>query len=161
MEKRLHIVLGWIGVCLILLTGCAEPEPPPVVPVSEPVQEADYVGDEACISCHEVLYESFHETGMGRSVSVFDPETAPERFDRGLPVYNAVSDHFYAAFVRNDTLFQREFRRDARGNVTYEQVYPAELVIGSGNATRSYLMNVNGYFTEMPLMWYIGGAFGT
>ena len=119
------------------------------------MQEAAYAGDEACASCHEDLYTAYHRTGMGRSLSRFSAATAPERFGEGATVYEPQSDFYYEAFVRGDTLFQREYRLDAGGSVTYEQTYPAAYVIGSGNATRSYLMDVQGQLTEMPMTWYV------
>lgn len=91
---------------------------------------------------------------MGRSVSRFDPATAPESFD-GRGVYNESSGMWYSAVARNDSMFQRTWRLDKNGNRYAEREYPVDLVIGSGNATRSYLMNVGGFVTEMPLTWYV------
>ena len=116
---------------------------------------AEYVGNEACASCHEEIYQSYLRTGMGRSLYPFDPATAPEQFGTTVRVYDAGLDLYYEPFVRGDTLFQREFRRDEGGAVVYEQTHPVRWVVGSGNATRSYLMEVNGIVTEMPLTWYV------
>ena len=144
--------------------GCA---PERAAEGGAPAAEAAYVGDEACGSCHGDLYASYHETGMGRSVTRFDPATAPERFDatgRGPVVCHEPSGYCYQAFVRGDTLFQRETRPDTPG---YERVHAASHVVGSGNATRSYMMTTGaatpggegevgfGYLTEMPLTWYV------
>lgn len=123
---------------------------------SAPVQEAAYVGDEACASCHEETYVSFHQTGMGRSVSEFNAETAPEQFEGNTEIYNERFDYYYQPLLVGDSLYQREYRKDDAGEVVYEQIHAADWVIGSGNATRSYLMNVNGHVTQMPLTWYVG-----
>lgn len=151
-------LLASVALVGLVLAGCrAAPDERAVG--SAPVAEATYAGDEACASCHADLYASYHRTGMGRSVSRFDPATAPERFgegERGPTVYNARFDLYYEAFVRGDSLFQREFRLDERGEVTHELVYPADYVVGSGNATRSYFMRRNDFVTEMPLTWYVG-----
>ncbi len=136
-----------------LLVGCGKKAAPPAAPV-EPAA-ATYAGDAACASCHGDLYASYKRSGMGQSLSLFDAATAPERFPKDLRVYSATRDLYYTPFVRNDTLFQREFRLDEQGNVIYEQTRAADWVVGSGKATRSYLMNVNGYVTEMPLTWYV------
>ncbi|MEM1054525.1 MAG: tetratricopeptide repeat protein [Bacteroidota bacterium] len=120
----------------------------------------EYVGDEACASCHADLYTDYHRTGMGRSVSVFDPATAPERFgaDSRSPEICADDGYCYVAFVRGDTLYQRETRPDSPD---WSLTYAASHVVGSGNATRSYLMTVGdadstaAYVTEMPLTWYV------
>ena len=153
-----------LAVLAGLLVGCrAGPPQEDAAPSAEPAafEPAAFAGDEACASCHGGLYASYHRTGMGRSVSRFDPATAPERFgpDGTSPaVYNARFDLYYEAFVRGDSLFQREYRLDEGGAVTHELVYPADYVVGSGNATRSYFMQTDGFVTEMPLTWYVERA---
>ena len=126
-----------------------------------------YVGDGACQQCHADLATSYAQTGMGRSVSRFDLEAAPEAFgpDGAGPVVCADDGYCYQAFVRGDSLFQRETRPDTPG---WERTYAASHVIGSGHATRSYLMASGGdlegegsagaYLTEMPLTWYVERA---
>ena len=124
------------------------------VVVSSEHRTSRYVGDEVCASCHEDIYTSFHQTGMGRSLARFDTTGAPEKWEQ-TRVYNKAFDLYYEAFLRGDTLYQREFRLDRKGNVIHELEFPVAYVVGSGNATRSYLMDVNGFITEMPLTWYV------
>lgn len=156
-----HRLLFLALLCVLIAgTGCSgesgsdvqDTEPGEAGPV---VQEVAYVGDEACASCHADLYTAYHRTGMGRSLSRFDAATAPEQFGASATVYEPQSDFYYEAFVQGDTLFQREYRLGTGGEVTYERAYPAAYVIGSGNATRSYLMDVQGQLTEMPMTWYV------
>lgn len=119
-----------------------------------PVAQAAYAGDATCATCHNDLFSSYKRSGMGQSVSLFDPETAPEQFDNAR-VYDPKRDLHYEPFVRGDTLYQREFRLDASGETVYERTHAVKWVIGSGHATRSYLMTSNGHVTEMPLTWYV------
>lgn len=145
----------WIICVLILVCGCSSNNESPSSSDVPAVAVAEYVGNESCASCHEDIYASYSKTGMGRSVSLFDAGTAPEQFPRNLEVYSERFDYYYSPFVRNDTLFQREARKDEAGKVVHERIHPVSWVIGSGNATRSYLMNVNGHITQMPLTWYV------
>ncbi|MEF8940208.1 MAG: tetratricopeptide repeat protein, partial [Salinivenus sp.] len=115
---------------------------------------ARYVGDAPCESCHADVAASYQKTGHGRSVSSFDPSTAPEQFAGGPTVHHEKSNFSYEPFVRDSALYQREFRRGPEGDTVHQRVHRVDLVIGSGNATRSYMMAVNGYYTEMPLTWY-------
>ncbi len=119
-----------------------------------PAAQAAYAGDATCATCHNDLFSSYKRSGMGQSVSLFDPETAPERFD-GAQVYDPKSNLYYEPFVRGDTLYQREYRLDESGATVYERTHAVKWVIGSGHATRSYLMTSNGHTTEMPLTWYV------
>ncbi len=143
----------WICGFLLVFMGCEASAPQPEEPPPKRIVSR-YVGDEACASCHEDLYAQFHQTGMGRSLGPFDPETAPEKW-QNTRVYNKAFDLYYEAFLRGDTLYQREFRLNRKGEVIHELIFPVAYVVGSGNATRSYLMEVNGFVTEMPLTWYV------
>lgn len=113
------------------------------------------VGDSACASCHEEIVAAFHRTNKHRSISSFEIADAPENLADPAVVYNEATNLYYVAFARGDTLFQREFRTDSSGRVVHERVHAAARVVGSGNATRSYLMNVAGHVTQMPLTWYV------
>ena len=146
-------------LCVLVAFVLAGIEPPattaPVPPsLHAALDSAAYVGDQACQSCHADASAQHQRTGHGRSLSRFDPDTAPERFDGETVVYNAPSNLYYEALLRDGELVQREFRKGPDGAVIHEQTFRADYVIGSGNATRSYLMDVNGYLTEMPLTWY-------
>ncbi|MEL7168938.1 MAG: tetratricopeptide repeat protein [Bacteroidota bacterium] len=150
----------WLSAAVVwasvLVMGCTAPSPPP------PVSAATYVGDASCASCHGDIAAPYAQTNKAHALTRFDPATAPERFDtsgRSPVVYNPAFDLSYEAFVHGDTLYQREFRRDPDGTLSHELTYAASHVIGSGHATRSYLMTVEtadgGYLTEMPLTWYV------
>ena len=121
-----------------------------------------YVGDAACTQCHAEIATSYAQTGMGRSVSRFDPATAPEQFgpDGRGPTVCGPDGYCYQPILRGDTLFQRETRPDTPG---YAREHAVSHVVGSGHATRSYFMEAGGgeagvYLTEMPLTWYVERA---
>jgi len=160
-------ILSVSGLWLLLIglcTGCSSNSSPNAsashadsttvaTAVSVP-DSARYVGDATCASCHADAASAHEGTGHGQSVSDFDPETAPEQFTDSSVVYHEGSDLYYEPFVRKGTLFQREFRQGPAGDTVHKRVHEVDLVIGSGNATRSYMMEVNDYYTEMPITWY-------
>ena len=156
MTGRLVLLAGAVLASAYALSACRTSAPE----VADDAAWA-YVGDGACQQCHADLAASYAQTGMGRSVSRFDPATAPERFgpDGAGPVVCADDGYCYQPFVRADTLFQRETRPDTPD---YERVHAVAYVVGSGNATRSYLLSVGAedgeYLTEMPLTWYVERA---
>lgn len=135
------------------------PESTGHAPVAEIEKHAIYVGDEACQSCHTEAYDAYQLSNHKRGFTRFNPDSAPERFDVNTTVYNEMSDLHYDVFTSGDTLYQREYRIDENGDVLHELVQAADYVIGSGNATRSYLMEENGLLTEMPVTWYVERAY--
>jgi tetratricopeptide (TPR) repeat protein len=172
------------GAALVLLaSGCdpngshgADPSARSGSPVSSFAAHPDrflgsedpgFVGDAACVPCHGDVVDRYRDTNHGRSLSDFDPASAPERFGGpslpgtpGSPVsegwiHSPVDGLHYQAALDGDRLVQREVLRteDGRG-VAHDVTFPADQVIGSGNQTRSFLMIRNGRVTQMPLTWY-------
>ena len=118
-------------------------------------QEAAFVGDASCSSCHAEITEAYAQTNHKRGFMRFNAEEAIERFDVERAVYNEARNLHYEVYLDGDTLYQREYREDLNGDLVHELIHPADYVIGSGNATRSYLMENNGFVTEMPVTWYV------
>lgn len=150
---------GLVLLLVVVLTACADVEPP-----------VHFVGDANCASCHGGIVAEFAVSNKGQAVSRFVRAAAPEVFDAdgfSPAVYDPNLDFYYQAFVRGDSLFQQEFRLGPEGDTLHLRVHAAQYVIGSGNATRSYLMQTGsphdagpdaiargGYVTQMPLTWY-------
>lgn len=150
----LLVAVGGLSVGLVLRAPAPLPAPSSSSGRIGAFGPASDFGTPSCASCHPDVAEHYRETAHAQSLSRFDPSTAPETFNDAV-VCNEPSNLCYEAFVRNGELYQREFRRDAAGEVVHEVTFQADYVIGSGNATRSYLMEEDGYVTEMPLTWYV------
>jgi tetratricopeptide (TPR) repeat protein len=116
--------------------------------------EARYVGITACKNCHQDIYHSYIQTGMGRSLYL--PDTAPliESFDDNYCVYDSIGDFYYKVYKQNNEYYIQEFRLrdyDTVHNITHKVKY----IIGSGNQTRSYLIERNKFIFEAPVTWYV------
>jgi Flp pilus assembly protein TadD len=116
--------------------------------------ETAYVGSQSCQSCHQDIYTSYLETGMGRSL--YPPDTAEimERFGPEEVVNDPRLDFSYVAFWRKNELFIREFRLDGADTV-FQRTEKVDYIVGSGHQTRSYLLDRNGYLYEHPITWYV------
>ena len=141
----------------IILAGCQPATPPETPPIVEVVTQpgANYIGDASCAGCHEAIADTYSQTHHKTGFASFDADTAPESFDGITRVVDERRNLIYDVFLEGDSLKQRETRTDLNGEVIHELVYAADFVIGSGNATRSYLMQKNGFLTEMPVTWYV------
>lgn len=142
------LVLAVFGRCDSKPTEVPEDEP-----TTGSVTQAAYVGSAACRSCHAEVYDAYQHTGKGRSFHAPHPLDRFENF-AAPPVYDPTLDFHYRAFWRHDTLYVAEFRTKGRADTTHYREERVAYVIGSGNQTRSYLREVNGYLYEMPLTWY-------
>jgi Flp pilus assembly protein TadD len=112
-----------------------------------------YLGDKACVECHDGKVTSYHHHPMGRSMA--EP-AAVARKDFG-------PDMLRSSFESGGSRFQVE-RRGRR--VFHEEVYCSQgkeiadlrsevrLVVGSGNQGRSYLIERDGFLFQSPISWY-------
>jgi tetratricopeptide (TPR) repeat protein len=106
----------------------------------------------SCRPCHAGIVDSFLKTGKGRSFYKADKNLIFENW-KTKPVYDPKSDFYYLPF-RSDSLFWvKEFRLEGR-DTTHSRIEKIDFFIGSGNQTRSYLFQRNGYLFEIPITWY-------
>lgn len=116
--------------------------------------DAQYVGMNACQSCHSSIYESYLETGMGKSLYRPRRVEAIERFGPDAIVHDQTSGYSYHPYWQGDDFYILEFRRMGR-DTTFTRREKIDYIVGSGHQTRSYLMERNQYFYEMPITWYV------
>lgn len=116
--------------------------------------EATYVGMTSCQSCHKEIHEDYIHTGMGRSLYRPDPANKIEAFGSEASVYDEHSGYHYRPYWSNDKFFIAEYRV-SDGDTTHQLIEEIDYVIGSGNQTRSYLIEKNGYVYEAPITWYV------
>ena len=115
--------------------------------------DAAFVGDAACFDCHEEEYRGFQEHGMASSLYPLTPDRAVEDFS-GATVRDDERDLTYRMFRDGDRFFQEEYRLGADGEKTHSLVREMEVVVGSGTAARTYLVEENGHYFELPVTWY-------
>ena len=117
----------------------------------------EYVGTAACAPCHAAIAHDYAQTGKGRAFGRPRRGEGPEEF--GGPksvVFDKFSKRYYRALWRNDTLLVAEWQLNPTNprDTTHYRAERVDYVIGSGNQTRSYLFERNGYFFELPITWY-------
>jgi tetratricopeptide (TPR) repeat protein len=112
-----------------------------------------YVGKEVCRSCHADIYDSFLQTGMGRSFGLADLHRSKADWSGHELVYDEKLDLYYQAFTRDSALFMREFRLEGKDTV-HQRIAQISYIVGSGQHTNSHLMNINGFVYQMPMTYY-------
>ena len=130
--------------------------------------DVHYTGIESCKSCHERIYDSYVETGMGRSFYKPVYNDRIEDFDSNSVVFDPHLNLHYYPFWKNDELYILEFRTMCDSppptppqkyfpdcDTLHKRVEKVSYIIGSGNQTRSYVMERNGFYLEAPITWYV------
>ena len=115
---------------------------------------AKYVGMETCRGCHQPIYETFMQTGMGMSLGRATKEKSAADFSPAHAlVYDTALDFYYKPFWVRDTFYIMEFRMDGKDTV-HKKVQRVDYVVGSGQHTNSHLFNTNGYIYQAPITFY-------
>ena len=112
-----------------------------------------YVGKEVCRSCHADIYDSFLQTGMGRSFGLADLHRSKADWSGHELIYDEKLDFYYQAFTSDSALYMREFRLEGKDTV-YQRVAQISYIVGSGQHTNSHLMDINGFVYQMPMTYY-------
>ncbi len=123
---------------------------PPVYASLNP--DNGYTGMQTCKECHGSIYETFIETGMGKSIDVASMSKSAASFDH-KPVYDNHLDFWYRPFWEGDSLKIMEYRIEGHDTV-HKRVETVTYIIGSGQHTNSHLMNTGGYINQMPMTFY-------
>ncbi len=136
---------GALGLAAYLLPGG----------LSAPAQIAaspdhSYVDSRVCATCHRQIWETYRQTGMGRSFYRSSDENTG-----AATYYHKASDSFFTMLERDGKFYQRRHQLDSGGqelNVIEKQI---DFVMGSGNHARTYLHRTpRGTLIQLPLGWY-------
>jgi len=112
-----------------------------------------FTGDTACFDCHEDQYHGFNEHGMANSMYLLTNETAVEAFGSEI-VVDSVSGLRYETVASDSGYFMIEYLETEDGTRTHELAREMQWVVGSGTTARTYLVEEDGWFYEMPVTWY-------
>lgn len=113
----------------------------------------DYVGIEKCRTCHEDKYNSFIETGMGKSFGPADTARSSADFTNAKPVYDPKLNLYYFPFLSGNEIWIHEYRI-SNGDTTHSRKERISHIIGSGHHTNSHFWSDNGYLFQAPLTYY-------
>ncbi|HEX7414062.1 MAG TPA: tetratricopeptide repeat protein [Bacteroidia bacterium] len=114
---------------------------------------AHYVGINTCKLCHQGIYNTFIETGMGKSFAGATKQKSAGDFTYSL-IYDEFSDFYYKSFWgKNDSLYFLEFRLKGKDTL-YKRIERCDYIIGSGHHTNSHMQNINGHINQMPMTFY-------
>ena len=112
-----------------------------------------YVGMQECRTCHENIYQTFIQTGMGQSYDFASKQKSAADFGAHAIVYDKDLDFYYKPYWQNDSLYVMEFRLEGKDTV-HKLVQKIDYIIGSGQHTNSHIFSSNGYLYQAPITFY-------
>ncbi|MBL7717340.1 MAG: tetratricopeptide repeat protein [Flavipsychrobacter sp.] len=115
---------------------------------------AKYVGMETCRGCHQSIYDTYIQTGMGQSFDYATRQKSAADFSPAHAlVYDKELDYYYKPYWENDSLYVLEFRLDGKDTI-HKLRQKIDYIIGSGQHTNSHIFSSNGYFHQAPITFY-------
>ena len=109
-------------------------------------------GQETCATCHRGIWETYRQTGMGRS---FYLPTETDTGGKGSTYYHKPSDSYFSMVQRDGKAFQRRHQLDADGREINVMEKRIDFIMGSGNHARTFLhRTARNTLVELPLGWY-------
>ena len=112
-----------------------------------------YVGIQTCRECHSSIYDSYLETGMGKSFEHASLNKSAAGKGPHKPVYDKYSDLYYLPSWENDKMILHEFRLEGRDTI-HSRKEEIKYIIGSGQHTNSHMVDFNNYVFQAPLTFY-------
>lgn len=113
----------------------------------------DYVGMNTCKTCHLQIYETFINTGMGKSFGIATPAKSSARFDAHDVIYDSTKNFYYKPLWKDSLLYILEFRMEGKDTV-YKREQKVTYIVGSGQHTNSHIWQSNGYLYQAPMTFY-------
>jgi hypothetical protein len=81
---------------------------------------AKYVGINTCRLCHQDIYNTFIETGMGKSFDIASKSKSSGNYHSSV-IYDKIGDYHYKAYWEKDSLKILEYR--LQGKDTVHELY--------------------------------------
>lgn len=117
------------------------------------VDTVDYVGMQTCRTCHYNVYETYIQTGMGRSFDRATPQKSDASFGDHALVYHEAADLYYRPFFKDSVLYFTEFRLSGKDTI-FKRTEKVSYIVGSGQHTNSHIIDINGYIFQAPITYY-------
>lgn len=114
---------------------------------------AKYVGINTCRQCHQAIYDSYIQTGMGKSFEHASKQKSSAKFDEHTVIYDSDKDFYYHPFWDGANMKIMEFRLKGKDTL-YKRIEKVDYIIGSGQHTNSHIFNTTGYLHQMPMTYY-------
>jgi hypothetical protein len=151
--KNYFVYIIFIAISLVVLVNCnSEQKESPYLNVQD--KNAHYVGMQECKTCHWQIYETFIQTGMGKSWDVANKQKSAADFSPAKAlVYDSVNDFYYKPFWNGDSLYILEYRLSGNDTV-HKRLEKVSYIVGSGQHTNSHIININGYLHQAPITFY-------
>jgi predicted CXXCH cytochrome family protein len=116
------------------------------------VDDADFIGSEACGVCHSQIWQSYRRHPMGRSLAAPLEAVPIENYDDSS--FSPPGPRRYRVEVTADGVRHHESLADVDGAMLYDQAVEVSYALGSGKRGRAYLIEHDGMLFKSSIAWF-------
>lgn len=146
----LVFIAGFVGAFVLFSWPWEAADLPPISdsPFLNVSDKATYVGGQTCAECHADEHATYLQTTHSLTLTEIDLSKEPPDMDFG----HDRSRRSFRVYRKGGELRHRELVGGDEEMVLAD--YPMRYAIGSGNHSRSYLVEADGFLLESPITWY-------
>jgi hypothetical protein len=112
--------------------------------------DVEYIGAAACAGCHRSNHQSYMQTAHSRALVDVEADAEPQ--DGSFE--HKPMGRSYRVYRKDGLLRHAEIVQTADGKEIARVDHPVRYLVGSGNFSRTYLIEVDGYLYESPITYY-------
>jgi hypothetical protein len=117
--------------------------------------EVQYVGSEACKTCHMPEYQTYRQTPHGEAATLPDGRAELKSLPpEGETICLGEGERCLRVFPGKDGYFMSQFDRGADGSETHVEVEKVAFALGKPLMATGYLIQRGSYLFEAPLTFY-------
>jgi hypothetical protein len=159
---RLIWIVGFAAICVVCasLRIAEARQKEAAAAQATPPQEylntragVEYLGDESCRKCHASVYETFKQTGMGRSISIPSPDDLGE-LAKPVKIVNQKLNQTYSIYARDGKIIHEESESDSKGHIVFSETHEIAYTVGAGDVGKSYLVAKGDSLFVSPISYY-------
>jgi len=118
-----------------------------------PASADQYVGSQACATCHRDIYAKYLQTGMGRSMVQITPEWLKGQRTSGS-VEDKNNQLQFESYAQDGKLYQSEHQSGSDGQEIFRDMHELEWIIGAGENGYGGLIRQGTHLFQTPLSFY-------
>ncbi len=151
------LVIFLAGISPVSAESVADKSIQPLVSFLEkiPATSSAYVGDVACISCHQAKSDAYHQTAHARTSSLPSLESIHGKFNQGSNIFRTGNpDLFFVMESKENGFFQTGvLQTSPTTNVSRTERF--DLVVGSGRKGQTYLYWNDHALFQLPVSYWV------
>ena len=160
-------LVGTCGILAVLLLGTdilnrnhaptrlQQDQPLSDLSIAPPAGDDDFVGSQACGTCHSRIWDAYRQHPMGRSLATpLEAKPQIERYD--VAEFAPPGPRRYRVERHADIIRHHESLIDPDGAVVYDQGMEVSFALGSGKRGRAYIFEHDGMLFKSQIAWFTG-----